>query len=69
MNELITIIVPVYNVERQIDRCIKSLLEQTYENIEILLVDDGSTDKSLEICEKYEKVDNRINVITKEIVG
>lgn len=69
MKELITIIVPVYNVERQITRCIKSLLEQTYENIEILLVDDGSTDQSLEICKKYEKVDNRINVITKKNGG
>ena len=51
--DLITIIVPVYNVERYIVECIESLLNQTYKNLEIILVDDGSTDKSGEICENY----------------
>ena len=49
--DLITIIVPVYNVEKYIRECIDSLLNQTYKNLEIILVDDGSKDKSGEICE------------------
>ena len=51
-NELISIIVPVYNVEKYIAKCLDSLVNQTYLNIEILLIDDGSTDKSLSICKK-----------------
>lgn len=51
--ELISIIVPIYNVEKYLKRSIESLINQTYQNLEILLIDDGSTDKSGEICEKY----------------
>lgn len=68
-NPLVSVIVPVYNVEKYLDRCVKSILDQTYENIEIILVDDGSTDTSGEICEKYALRDKRINVIHKENDG
>ncbi len=63
MNNLISIIVPFYNVEQYIDRCIKSLLSQTYQNIEILLVDDCSPDNTLEITKKYAETDSRINIL------
>lgn len=60
---LISVIVPVYNVERYIKRCIDSILAQTYTNLEIILVDDGSTDCSGEICDAYAVADSRIKVI------
>lgn len=63
--QLITIIVPVYNVAKYLDKCIKGIMNQTYKNLEILLVNDGSTDESGEICHKYEKQDSRIRVIDK----
>jgi len=69
MNELISIIVPVFNVENYIKRCIESLINQTYTNIEIILVDDGSTDKSKDICDEYSKKDKRIIVIHKKNGG
>lgn len=56
----ITVIVPTYNVEKYIGKCLKSLLKQTYKNFEILAVDDGSPDNSKEIIQKYQKIDNRI---------
>lgn len=62
-NPLISVIVPVYNVERYIEQCINSIANQTYRNLEIILVDDGSVDKSGEICDRYEKDDIRIKVI------
>lgn len=68
-NILISIIVPVYNVEKEIDKCIKSLINQTYENVEIILVNDGSTDSSLSICNSYKNKDFRIKVINKENGG
>lgn len=61
----VSIIVAVYNVERYIHRCIDSLLMQTYHNIEIILVDDGSTDNSPVICDEYATKDNRVKVIHK----
>lgn len=64
-NLRVTIIVAVYNVEKYIKRCIDSLLSQTYYNIEILLVDDGSTDYSGQICDDYAARDGRVNVIHK----
>lgn len=67
--DLISIIVPVYNAEKYLDRCIESLIKQTYRNIEILLVNDGSKDKSGEICNNWSKRDNRIKVIHKENGG
>lgn len=61
-NILISVIIPVYNVEEYIIRCLDSVVSQTYKNIEVLLVDDGSTDRSGEICDKYAKEYNFINV-------
>lgn len=61
----VSVIVPVYNSEQYISQCLDSILSQTYRNIEIILVDDGSSDKSGAICDKYEKIDNRIRVFHK----
>ena len=66
---LVSVIVPVYNVDEYIRECIDSLLSQTYSNIEIILVDDGSTDNSGSICEEYAKEDSRVIVIHKENGG
>lgn len=66
---LISVIVPVYNVEKFLSKCIDSLINQTLTDIEIILVDDGSTDLSSEICDSYAKIDKRINVIHKENEG
>ncbi len=65
----ISIIVPIYNVEKYLERCILSIIKQTYQNIEIILVNDGSTDSSIEICKKYSKLDPRILLIDKENGG
>ena len=62
-NPLISIIVPIYNSEKYLERCIKSIISQTYNNIEIILVNDGSKDSSLLICKEFEKKDNRIIII------
>lgn len=67
--ELITIIVPVYNVEKYINECVDSLINQTYKNLEIILVDDGSKDKSGAICDDYAILDARIKVIHKQNEG
>lgn len=67
--KLITIIVPIYNIEKYIERCIESIIAQTYKNLEIILVDDGSTDQSGRICDVYAKQDKRIKVIHKENGG
>lgn len=67
--ELVSIVVPVYNVENYLDRCLESILNQTYQNIEIILVDDGSIDKSGEKCDAYLKKDSRIKVIHKSNEG
>lgn len=69
MNELVSIIVPVYNVEKYIHRCVDSIIKQTYCNIEIILVDDGSKDNSGSICDDYAERDSRIKVIHKENGG
>ena len=69
MNELISIIVPVYMVEKYLDRCIESITNQTYKNLEIILVDDGSPDNCPEICDKWAEKDSRIKVIHKENGG
>lgn len=66
---LVSIIVPVYNVEQYLERCLDSLVNQTLKDIEIILVDDGSTDDSGNICDKYAKKDKRIKVIHKENGG
>ena len=63
--ELISLIVPVYNVENYLDRCLESLVNQTYKNLEILLIDDGSPDRSGEIAEAWQKKDGRIRLIER----
>lgn len=65
MSVFISVIVPVYNVVDYLPKCIKSICEQTYRDIEIILIDDGSTDGSSEVCDKYAKEDSRIIVIHK----
>ena len=62
---LVSVIVPVYNVEQYLERCVHSVLKQSYHNLEIILVDDGSTDKSGELCDQFKKVDSRITVFHK----
>ena len=61
-NGKISVIVPVYNVEKWLNMCIDSILAQSYKNLEIILVNDGSTDKSKDICDQYSKEDNRVKV-------
>lgn len=68
-NKMISIIVPVYKVEKELDRCVQSLLHQTYSNIEIILVDDGSPDRCPELCDHYALQDNRVTVIHKQNGG
>lgn len=68
-NPKISVIVPVYNVELYLPRCINSILAQTFTDFELLLIDDGSKDKSGEICDEYAKKDNRIRVFHKENGG
>ncbi len=65
----ISIIVPVFNVENQLDRCVESLINQTFTDIEIILVDDGSTDNSPKICDSFCKRDSRVHVIHKTNEG
>ena len=65
MRDLISVVIPVYNVERYLQRCLNSVVSQTYKNLEIILVDDGSTDLSGKICDEWASKDNRIVVIHK----
>ena len=65
----ISVIVPIYNAEKFLDKCIKSILNQTYEKFELILVNDGSKDNSLSICNKYKSKDNRVIVIDKKNEG
>ena len=66
MNDLITIVVPVYNVEKYLPHTLESICGQTYTNLQILLIDDGSTDDSLAVCHKWARQDNRIQVYEQE---
>lgn len=68
-NELISVIVPIYNSEQYLEECIDSIINQTYKNLEIILVDDGSTDSSGRICDEFARKDNRVRVIHKENGG
>ena len=69
MKQLITIIVPIYKAEKYLDKCIESLVNQTYTNIEIILVNDGSPDNCFSICERWKRIDDRIVVLNKENGG
>lgn len=69
INELVSIIVPLYNSETTIERCIKSILRQSYKYIEVIIVNDGSSDKSFNICKDYCSKDNRIKLFSQENSG
>lgn len=69
MEELISVIIPIYNIEEYVSRCVESVLRQSYKNIEIILIDDGSTDSSGQLCDEYEAQDERIVVVHKSNGG
>ena len=69
MNSLISVIVPIYNVEKYLDRCVDSIINQTYKNLEIILVDDDSPDNCPQMCDDYAKKDSRIKIVHKENGG
>ena len=65
LNDTVSIIVPIYNKEKYLEKCLDSILGQTYRDLEIILVDDGSTDNSLSICQHYAEKDPRIKIYHK----
>lgn len=69
MNDLITVMIPAYNAQMYIGRCIESLINQTYQNIEILIVNDGSKDNTKSICEEFSQKDSRVRLINQENGG
>lgn len=69
LDKKISVIVPIYNTEQYLERCVDSILAQTYTNLEIILVDDGSKDSSPEICDRYGQTDNRVKVVHKQNGG
>lgn len=68
-HKLVTVIVPVYNSEKYLERCLDSVINQTYKDLEIILVNDGSTDRSSIICERFSQLDDRIIIVNKENGG
>lgn len=66
---MVSIIIPVYNCEKYIEKCVKSVLDQSYEDLEIIIIDDGSNDKTLSICKELSKNDKRIRIIQQENKG
>ncbi|MCQ5131146.1 glycosyltransferase [Butyricicoccus faecihominis] len=66
---LVSLVIPVYNLERYLKRCVESVLHQTFPNLEVILVDDGSTDKSPAMCDAYQKADNRVTVLHQKNQG
>ena len=66
---LVSVVIPVYNVEKYLRECVDSVINQTYRQIEIILIDDGSTDSGGDICEKYALIDSRIKLIHQENQG
>ena len=69
MEKKVSVIVPVYRTLEWLARCVQSITGQTYKNLEIILVDDGSTDESGKICDQYSEIDSRIHVIHKKNGG
>ena len=68
-NNLISVLLPVYNAEGFIAKSIESILNQSYKNFELIILNDGSTDKSLEICEEFKQKDDRIILLSKQNEG
>ena len=68
-NDLVTVVVPVYNTSNKLIKCVESLMKQSYRNIEILLINDGSTDNSLVVCKYLSNIDDRIKVISQDNKG
>lgn len=66
---MISVIVPIYKVQDYLDECIESIIHQTYSNIEVILVDDGSPDRCPQMCDEWAKRDSRIRVVHKKMVG
>lgn len=69
MNDLVSIVVPIYNTGKYLKKCLDTLINQTYNNLEIILVNDQSTDNSYKICVEYSEKDERIKIINKQIRG
>ena len=69
MMPMVSVIVPVYNVEKYLDKCLASIVNQSYKELEILIMEGQSTDQSLKICRKWEKLDSRIKVISRKDGG
>lgn len=69
MDPMISVIVPIYNVEKYLARCVDSIVNQTYKNLEIILVDDGSPDRCPQVCDDYAEKDSRIKVVHKKNGG
>ena len=69
LESLISVIIPIYNTENYLRKCLDSVKNQTYRNLEVILVDDGSTDGSAEICDEYARIDPRFCVIHQENSG
>lgn len=67
MKHLVSVIVPVYNVQAYLDRCVQSIVDQTYSNLEILLIDDGSTDESYRLMQNWAEKDKRIHLQSKRL--
>lgn len=65
----VSIVVPIYNAEKYIDRCIKSILDQSYHNLQLILINDGSTDHSLQLCQKFAREDGRVEVVSQRNAG
>ena len=66
---LISIIIPIYNAQRHLHRCLQSIISQTFQNFEVILVNDGSTDDSYQVCQEFANKDKRITVITQTNCG
>lgn len=69
MDKLVSIIIPVYNVEEYIEECLNSVVNQTYKKLQIIVIDDGSTDNSGDVCKKFEALDSRLEIIYQENMG
>ena len=69
MSKTVTVVIPIYNVEKYLARCVDSIVNQTYKNLEIILVDDGSPDRCSQMCDDYAEKDSRIKVVHKKNGG